>query len=117
MQGEKLFPSDEVPEDTLTCSRETPSAEFGNEVPALVERSRAALGAATECYGADVMTDMHLGFPRPFAVEDEVVDLPLVADVAGSVVQGEVHDTLSLVISYRHTTRKEGFILNVKRDV
>jgi len=72
--------------------RETPNAEVGNEVPALVERSRAALEGATEYYGNELMSDMRLGFSRAFAVDEALPDLPLVVafNGLGIVSQGRL---------------------------
>lgn len=64
-----------------------------------VEMSRAALEAATEYYGPFDMSDMSLGFSRAFDLDDEYLDLPLVADVVGSLDDAAHHDTISFVFS------------------
>lgn len=78
--------------------------------------ARAAAAETERLYGAAVAADIRLGFSRPFA-PGLPVEMPTVADACSledeaMSVAGDT-DTLFIVISYKHTTPKQGRILNI----
>ncbi|KAI0561491.1 hypothetical protein FGB62_80g01 [Gracilaria domingensis] len=93
-----------------------------NGVPDAVRRSLSALTDATDLYGAEVIDDVQLGFSKPISLQElraPNAQLPLVADCIPTNKTSSApsqENVLSVVVSYRHTTEKRGYILNVNEN-
>ncbi len=93
-----------------------------NGVLHAVQRSQATVVYVKKLYGDEIADDIDLGFSKPFPLvelRESCLDLPRVADVCGlkdDTAPGAQH-MLSIVVSYRHTTPKRGYILNVEPHV
>lgn len=83
-----------------------------------VQLSEQTFANATETYGAPLMADVQLGFSRPFSLQELRTSsvLPFVDDSLppeDSPSHSDPESVLSLVVSYRHTTAKDGHLLNI----
>lgn len=94
-----------------------------NGVRHAVLRSETACTAATELYGPEIMNGIELGFSRPFQLDELRAnageELPLVEDSLSENSHNSFQrsdSTLSIVISYRHTTGKLGRMLNIPME-
>lgn len=104
------------PRDFISAPRVHGDGDF----PDAVRSSRAALSEARRFFGAALLADMDDGFSRVFSVDEHVLTLPFVADALDSSPspggEASLDQTISLVISYRHATAKQGRILNLPPD-
>lgn len=91
------------------------SPALGEELTFYLECATNAVSHANQLYGAAVASDIDLGFSRAFHIGEVVLaELPHVVDaVCESQTPLGREQTLSLVISYKHTVPKSGRILNI----
>ncbi|CDF40968.1 unnamed protein product [Chondrus crispus] len=109
-EGKMCFRRDEFTAEQPVSS---PVPTGTGDIPDMVRGSRAALADATRYFGPELLSDMEKGFSRAFAADEEVPFLPSVEEAAGTLEGQGDEETLSLVVSYRHATKKQGYILNL----
>lgn len=91
----------------------SPEVYPSEQIPAMVENSNFTLYAATVHFGEELMSDMQLGFSKPFDLRHNTSEMPTVKEFAGSIHEQHNPHMLSLVILYRQVTKRQGFILNI----
>lgn len=89
-----------------------------NGVEHAAQNAKSALDLAANTYGPRVIADIQLGFSVPFPLDklrDPKIPLPTVADsVVDDPATFPSEQILSLVVSYRHATPKQGYIMNIE---
>lgn len=84
-------------------------------------RCGASVHSAAQFYGTELFNDLQLGFTRQVSIDERIVQPPLLSEMLSSDCGADASvdfsgHVLPLVISYRHTTGKEGRILNIKNN-
>lgn len=113
-RDKKCFRRDAI--DVAPAPPPSRNPEPSDSIRFFVQSSAIAVKIAADIYGKMTMADIELGFTCLFAATDHIPDLPCVADVSFASPRPPDVSVLSLVVSYRHSTPKNGRILNIEPE-